>query len=150
MRSIGVGEVRPTDWNAADEVGSGSTTMAVPSGCWQVTGGIAAELVPALAAEAIEGFGSLVLAHPPSTTQPASASGTNLFDMYAPIRDTPRLDVSTISDRAVRPGDIRSIAGTPKAVARQRFDRYMAAMRTEIQNIVDDIKQSVGLLRRHL
>jgi hypothetical protein len=84
MRSIGTGEVKLTDWNAAAEFASGSTTMAVPSGCWQLTGGVEAELVPALALDAIEGFGSLVLAHPPSATQPASASSPNLFNIDAP------------------------------------------------------------------
>jgi hypothetical protein len=59
----------------------------VPSGCWQLTGGVAAELVPALAADAIVGLGSLVLmlAHAPSKTQPASASRFKFFDMHAPI-----------------------------------------------------------------
>jgi hypothetical protein len=87
MRSIGVGEARPTDWNAAAEVGSGSSTVAVPRGCWQLTGGVAAELVPALAEDAIVGLGSLVLmlAHAPRTTQPASASRLKLFDIHAPI-----------------------------------------------------------------
>jgi hypothetical protein len=43
------------------------------------------------------------------------------------------------------------------AVAHHQFDRYIPhqsigwnAMRAEAQAIVDDIKQSVGLLRRHL
>ena len=85
MRSIGTGEVKLTDWNAAAEFASGSTTMAVPSGCWQLTGGVEAELVPALALDAIEGFGSLdVVTQPPSATQPASASSPNLFDIDAP------------------------------------------------------------------
>jgi hypothetical protein len=46
----------------------------------------------------------------------------------------------------------------PSAVAHERLGRYipqcltrwMQSMRAEIQAIVDDIKQSVGLLRRHL
>jgi len=35
-------------------------------------------------------------------------------------------------------------------VAISRSHRYIASMRAEIQTIVDEIKQSVGLLRRHL
>ena len=87
MRSIGVGEVRPTDWNAAEEVGSGSTTVAVPIGCWQVTGGALPALVPLLALDAIEAFGSFddVVMQPVSAIQLAAANSPHLFNIRAPI-----------------------------------------------------------------
>ena len=36
------------------------------------------------------------------------------------------------------------------AIARNTPSLYIPAMRAEIQNLVDEIKQSIGLLRRRL
>ena len=53
MRSIGAGEVRFIAWSAAIAFASGSTTVAVPSGCWQLTSWAAVEASPPpLAADA--------------------------------------------------------------------------------------------------
>jgi hypothetical protein len=53
-----------------------------------VTGGVAAALVPALAADAMGPGSLLVVMHPPSAMQPASASKLNLFGIVAPVLGT--------------------------------------------------------------
>jgi hypothetical protein len=41
-------------------------------------------------------------------------------------------------------------ATSPAIVERRREPRMRVAMRAEIERLVEEIKQSVGLLRRHL
>ncbi len=61
------------------------------------------------------------------------------------VRAVSTTPASRLPDRAAVPGGLSRIGLSPQGKTKNGH-----AMRTETQNLVDEIKQAISLLRRHL